>query len=50
VYKPKIKEEEVQEMDIDPERTTNLDIIQIGTMIVPVEGSGKDQLCQTIRL
>jgi hypothetical protein len=33
-------EEEVQEMDIDPERTTNLDIIQIGTMNVPVEGSG----------
>jgi hypothetical protein len=27
VYKPKIREEEVQEMDIDPERTTNLDII-----------------------
>jgi hypothetical protein len=41
VYKPKIREEEVQEMDIDPERTTNLDIIQIGTMNVPVEGSGK---------
>jgi hypothetical protein len=28
-------------MDIDPERTTNLDIIQIGTMDVPIEGSGK---------
>jgi hypothetical protein len=41
VYKPKIRDEEVQEMDIDPERTTNLDIIQIGTMNVPVEGSGK---------
>jgi hypothetical protein len=41
VYKPKIREEEVQEMDIDPERTTNLDIIQIGTINVPVEGSGK---------
>jgi hypothetical protein len=41
VYKPKIGEEEVQEMDIDPERTTNLDIIQIETMNVPVEGSGK---------
>jgi hypothetical protein len=40
VYKPKIREE-VQEMDIDPERTTNLDIIQIGTMDVPIEGSGK---------
>jgi hypothetical protein len=41
LYKPKIREEEVQEMDIDPERTTGLDIIQIGTMNVPVEGSGK---------
>jgi hypothetical protein len=41
VYKPKIREEEVQEMDIDPERTTGLDIIQIWTMNVPVEGSGK---------
>jgi hypothetical protein len=41
VYKPKIREEEVQEMDIDLERTTNLDIIQIGTMNVPVEGNGK---------
>jgi hypothetical protein len=40
VYKPKIREEEVQEMDIDPERTTSLDIIQIGTMNVPIEGSG----------
>jgi hypothetical protein len=26
-------------MDIDPGRTTNLDIIQIGTMNVPIEGS-----------
>jgi hypothetical protein len=41
VYKPKIREEEVQEMDIDPERTTGLDIIQIGTMNIPVEGGGK---------
>jgi hypothetical protein len=28
-------------MDIDPERTTNLDIIRIGTMNVPVGGSGR---------
>jgi hypothetical protein len=28
-------------MDIDPGRTTNLDIIQIGTMNIPIEGSGK---------
>jgi hypothetical protein len=28
-------------MDIDPERTTGLDIIQIGMMNVPIEGSGK---------
>jgi hypothetical protein len=41
VYKSKIREEEVQEMDVDLERTTSLDIIQIGTMNVPVEGSGK---------
>jgi hypothetical protein len=41
VYKPKIREEEVHEMNIDPERTTGLDIIQIGIMNVPVEGSGK---------
>jgi hypothetical protein len=41
VYKPKIREEEVQEMDIDPERTTNHDIIRIGTMNVTVEGGGK---------
>jgi hypothetical protein len=41
VYKPKIREEEVQEMDIDPERTTSLDFIQIGTMNVPIGGSGK---------
>jgi hypothetical protein len=33
--------EKVQEMDNDPERTTNLDITQIGTMNIPVEGSGK---------
>jgi hypothetical protein len=39
VYKPKIREEEVQEMDIDPERTTSLNIIQIRTL--PVEGGGK---------
>jgi hypothetical protein len=41
VYKPKIREEEVQEVDIDTERTTNLDIIQIGRMNVPIEGSSK---------
>jgi hypothetical protein len=41
VYKLKIREEEVQEMDINPERTTNLDIIQIGTMNITIEGSGK---------
>jgi hypothetical protein len=28
-------------MDINPDRTTSLDIIQIGMMIVPIEGSGK---------
>jgi hypothetical protein len=41
VYKPKSREEEVQKMDINPERTTSLDIIQIGTMDVSIEASGK---------
>jgi hypothetical protein len=41
VYKPKIKEEEIHEMAIDPEITISLDIIQIGTMNVPIEESGK---------
>jgi hypothetical protein len=41
MYKPKIREEEIQEMDVDPEKTTGLDIIQIGTMNVPVEESSK---------
>jgi hypothetical protein len=41
MYKPKIREGEVQEMDIDPYRTTSLDIIQIGMMNVPIERSGK---------
>jgi hypothetical protein len=41
VYKPKIREEEVQKMDIDPERTTSLDIIQIGMMNIPIKESGK---------
>jgi hypothetical protein len=41
VYKPKIIEEEVHKMDINPERTTSLDIIQIVTMNVPIEKSGK---------
>jgi hypothetical protein len=41
VYKPKIRDEEVQDMDIDPERTTSLDIIQIGTINIPIDGSGK---------
>ena len=41
VYKPKIREEEVWKMDIDAERTTDRDIIQIGTMGVPIEKDGK---------
>jgi hypothetical protein len=41
VYKPKIREEDVQKTDIDPERTTSLDIIQIGMMNSPIEESGK---------
>jgi hypothetical protein len=41
VYKPKIREEKVEEMDVDPERTTSQDIIHIGTMDVPVEKDSK---------
>jgi hypothetical protein len=40
VYKPKQKEE-VQKMDIDPERTTNRDIIQIRPMDVPIGEDSK---------
>jgi hypothetical protein len=50
VYKPKIREEEVQEMDINPERTTGLDIIQIGIMIVPVEGGNKGSVVSNDRV
>jgi hypothetical protein len=45
VYKPKIREEEVQGMDIDPERTTGLDIIQIRTRMFPLRDVAKDRLC-----
>ncbi|TKC12035.1 hypothetical protein FA727_23635, partial [Robertmurraya kyonggiensis] len=38
VYRPKRKEE-VQSMDVDSERTTEFDIIQVGTMDVPIEKS-----------
>jgi hypothetical protein len=50
VYRPKIREEEVQEMDIDPERTTGLDIIQIGTLNVLVEENGKRSVVPSNRL
>jgi hypothetical protein len=39
VYKPK-QREEVQKMEVDPERTTSQDIIQIGSRGVPI-GDGK---------
>ena len=41
VYKPKIRKEEAQKMDIYPERTTDQDIIQIETKDVPVEKDRK---------
>jgi hypothetical protein len=41
VYKPKIIKGEVEKMDVDTERTTSQDIIQIGTMDVPVEKDSK---------
>jgi hypothetical protein len=40
VYKPK-QREEVQKMEVDPERTTGQDIIQIGSMDVPIGEDGK---------
>jgi hypothetical protein len=41
VYKPKMREDKVEEVDVDPERTTSQGIIQIGTMNVPVEKDSK---------
>jgi hypothetical protein len=40
VYKPK-QSEEVQKMEVDPERTTSQDIIQIGSMDVHNGEDGK---------
>jgi hypothetical protein len=40
VYKPK-QREEVHKMEVDPERTTGQDIIQIGSMGVPIGEDGK---------
>jgi hypothetical protein len=40
VYKLKQKEE-VQKMEVDPERTTSKDIIQIGSMYVHIGEDGK---------
>jgi hypothetical protein len=40
IYKPK-QREEVQKMEVDPERTTCQDIIQIGSMDVPIGEDGK---------
>jgi hypothetical protein len=41
VYNPKIIEEKVEKMHVDPEWNTSQDIIQIGTMDIPVENDGK---------
>jgi hypothetical protein len=41
VYKPKIREEKCEKMDVDTERTTSQDIIQIGMMDVSVEEDSK---------
>jgi hypothetical protein len=41
VYKPKIRKGKVEKMDVDTERTTSQDIIQIGTMDVPIERDSK---------
>jgi hypothetical protein len=40
IYKPKQKEE-VQKMEVDPEMTTCQDIIQIGSMDVPIGEDGR---------
>jgi hypothetical protein len=40
VYKLKQKEE-VKKMEVDPKRTTSQDIIQIGSMEVPIAENGK---------
>jgi hypothetical protein len=41
VYKPKIIEDKVEEIDVDPDWTTNQDIILVGMMDVPVEKDSK---------
>jgi hypothetical protein len=43
VYKPK-KREEVQKMEVDPERTTGQDVIQIGSMDVLIGKDGKSPI------
>jgi hypothetical protein len=40
VYKPK-QRDEVQKMEVDPERTTGQDVIQIGSMDVLIGEDGK---------
>jgi hypothetical protein len=46
VYKPKIKEEEVQKMDIDPERTISLNIISDwDDWMFLLREVAKDRLC-----
>jgi hypothetical protein len=40
IYKPK-QNEEVQKMEVDPKKTTGQDIIQIGSIDVPIGGDGK---------
>jgi hypothetical protein len=40
IYNPKQKKE-VQKMEVDPERTTGHDIIQIGSMDVPIGEDGE---------
>jgi hypothetical protein len=44
VYKPKIREEQDEKMDVDPKRTTSQDAIQIGTMDFPIEKDSKRQI------
>lgn len=55
VYRVKRKDEDVQPMNVDPERTTSNDIIQIGTAKVMIKDVGKpsfvigDSVCPSVQ-
>jgi hypothetical protein len=49
VYKPK-QREEMQKKEVDPERTTGQDIIQIGSMDVLIREDGKRPIVSNIKV